>query len=293
VAAVAVNGIIYALGGNYYGAPVYDVDAYDPTTDSWTAKPSLPPALNNVGAVAAVNGIIYLLESSPTPATYAYDPSTGNVTSKAPIPVPFTENAAAGVINGIIYVVGGSTPSGQPLNTVQAYNPATDSWTEMAPMPTARFQLSSGVIGNLLYAVGGTTSPIYYSYYDLATNEVFNPILSVQIEIKPPATAPVPINLSSAGVVPVAILSTSTFDATQVDPATVSLAGAEVQMIGKSDKYSCSVQDVNGDGLNDLVCQVSTAQFLIQPGQSNAVLQAKTLSGQPIQGQEAITIVPQ
>lgn len=48
-----------------------------------------------------------------------------------------------------------------------------------------------------------------------------------------------------------------------------------------------------GDGLNDLLCQVSTAQFLIQTGDSNAVLQAKTFAGQAIQGQEAITIVPQ
>ncbi len=116
--------------------------------------------------------------------------------------------------------------------------------------------------------------------------------IPVTIEIKPPATPPVPINLSSAGVVPVAILSTPTFDATTVDPATVSLSGAAVQMIGKSDKFSCSVQDVDGDGLNDLVCQVSTVQFLIQPGQTTAVLQARTFSGQPIQGQEAIQIVP-
>ncbi len=117
-------------------------------------------------------------------------------------------------------------------------------------------------------------------------------VISVTIEIKPPAAPPVPINQSASGVIPVAILSSPTFDATQVDPATVSLAGAAVQMIGKSDKFSCSVQDVNGDGLEDLLCQVSTAQFLVQPGQSTAVLQAKTFTGQPIQGQEAITIVP-
>lgn len=117
--------------------------------------------------------------------------------------------------------------------------------------------------------------------------------LTVSIEIKPPATAPVPINLSSAGVIPVAILSTPTFDATQVDPSTVTLAGAHVQLIGKSGKYQCSVQDVNGDGINDLLCQVSTAQSLIQPGDSNAVLEATTFAGLPIVGQEEITIVPQ
>jgi concanavalin A-like lectin/glucanase superfamily protein len=118
-------------------------------------------------------------------------------------------------------------------------------------------------------------------------------VQNVSIEIKPPATAPVPINQSASGVIPVAILSSATFDATQVDPASVSLAGARVKMIGKSSKYSCSIQDVNGDGLNDLLCQVSTAQFMIEPGDSTAELEAQTFSGQPIQGQEAITIVPQ
>ena len=118
-------------------------------------------------------------------------------------------------------------------------------------------------------------------------------VQTVSIEIKPPAIAPVPINQSSSGVIPVAILSSGTFDATQIDPSSVSLAGARVKMIGKSSKYSCSIQDVNGDGLNDLLCQVSTAQFMIEPGDSTAELEAQASGGQPIQGHEAITIVPQ
>jgi hypothetical protein len=32
---------------------------------------------------------------------------------------------------------------------------------------------------------------------------------------------------------------------------------------------------------------------MIEPGDSTATLEAQTFSGQPIQGQEAITIVPQ
>lgn len=117
-------------------------------------------------------------------------------------------------------------------------------------------------------------------------------VLNVSIQIKPPAAPPVPINLSASGVIPVAILSTSTFDATQVDPESISLAGAMVKLIGKGSKYSCSSQDVNGDGLADLVCQISTANFQV-PGDSNAVLEGQTVGGQPIQGEEAITIVPQ
>jgi hypothetical protein len=118
----------------------------------------------------------------------------------------------------------------------------------------------------------------------------FNVALEVQIDIKP-GSEPNSINLSSAGVVPVAILSSATFDATTVNPESVSLAGARVRMVGKSAHYLCSAQDSNGDGILDLVCQVLTAQFMIEPGDSVAVLEAETNGGTLIRGQDSIQIV--
>ena len=115
--------------------------------------------------------------------------------------------------------------------------------------------------------------------------------LTVAIDIKP-GSYPNTINLGSAGVVPVAILSSPTFDARQIDPATVLLAGAAVRLIGQANKYSCSAKDANGDGLVDLVCHVETAKFLIQPGDSIAVLEAKTFGGQSVRGEDSIRIVP-
>jgi WD40 repeat protein len=116
-------------------------------------------------------------------------------------------------------------------------------------------------------------------------------VIAVQIDIRPGSSRN-SINLGAAGVVPVAILSSSTFDARTVDPATVSLAGASVKMAGKSGRYLAHQEDVNGDGLTDLVCQVNTAQFLIAPGDSVAILEGRTLSGQLIRGQDSIRIVP-
>ena len=89
-----------------------------------------------------------------------------------------------------------------------------------------------------------------------------------------------------------AILSSATFDATSVDPATVTLAGATVRLIGKGDKASCSTQDVNGDGLLDLVCHVLTAQFMVEAGSSVAVLEASTFGGKAIKGEDSIQVVP-
>jgi N-acetylneuraminic acid mutarotase len=61
------------------------------------------------------------------------------------------------------------------LNTLEAYDPSTDTWTTKAPMPTARSGLSASVIGGKLYAVGGNSQYPYTVFnkveaYDPATD---------------------------------------------------------------------------------------------------------------------------
>jgi alpha-tubulin suppressor-like RCC1 family protein len=119
------------------------------------------------------------------------------------------------------------------------------------------------------------------------------PVVTVEIDIKP-GSDPNSINLGSAGVVPAAILSSATFDAVAtVDPDTLALAGASVKMVGKSNKLLCHGEDVNGDNLADLVCQFETAQFLIEPGESIAVLEGNTYDDVLIRGEDVIRIVPE
>jgi hypothetical protein len=117
------------------------------------------------------------------------------------------------------------------------------------------------------------------------------PEISISIDIKP-GSLPNSINLASAGSVPVAILSSPTFDATRIVPESVSLAGARVKLVGKSSRGLCAAEDVNADGRLDLVCQVVTAQFIIEVGDSVAVLEADTIYGQHVRGQDSINIVP-
>ena len=117
------------------------------------------------------------------------------------------------------------------------------------------------------------------------------PITPIIIDIKP-GSDPNSINLGSAGVIPVAILSTADFDALTVDPASVSLAGASVKLVGKNKKYLCHQEDVNLDGLIDLVCQVYTAQFMVEAGETTAILEAETLDGIVLRGEDNIRLVP-
>ena len=117
----------------------------------------------------------------------------------------------------------------------------------------------------------------------------------VLIDIKPGGN-PNTINLRSKGVLPVAILSSEEvgkeFDATTVDPSTVQLAGAGVAVRGKN-KYMAHKEDVNGDGLTDLVVQIEIKNLnpdKLEDG--SAILTAQTSNGVEITGSDKIAIVP-
>ena len=64
---------------------------------------------------------------------------------------------SAAVVNGKIYLFGGaSNVQGPVLATVEEYDPATETWTPKANMPTKRSALATSVVGGHIYAIGGT-----------------------------------------------------------------------------------------------------------------------------------------
>jgi hypothetical protein len=58
------------------------------------------------------------------------------------------------------------------LDRVEVYDPATDSWTVAAPMPTAREWLTAVVYGEMIYAIGGYSGSVSnrVEVYDPATD---------------------------------------------------------------------------------------------------------------------------
>jgi len=113
--------------------------------------------------------------------------------------------------------------------------------------------------------------------------------LEISIDIKP-GDFPNTIKLGSDGTVAVAILSTPTFDATTVDPLTVTLAGAQLRL-KRDGTPKASFEDINGDGLLDLVVHVSTQALQLSQTDTEAVLEGQTLSGIPIRGTDSVRLV--
>lgn len=108
--------------------------------------------------------------------------------------------------------------------------------------------------------------------------------LVVSIDIKPGGTVN-PINRSSRGKVPVAILSSATFDAALVDVSMVRFAGAAA-----TDQPPAYV-DVNGDGLMDLVLHFETQDLVLADGAMRARLTGRTLDGMPFGGVDSVKLV--
>jgi len=108
-------------------------------------------------------------------------------------------------------------------------------------------------------------------------------LLQINIDIKPGQTTN-PISLKSAGLTPVAILSTSTFNASTVDLLSLRFGPAEAS----ASQYSW--QDVNNDGLTDLVLQFKTKQTGIKIGDTEACITGKTQTGLDVQGCDKIRV---
>jgi len=166
LAAAEANGLLYAIGGRTGVSHsnsffLSSVERYDPATNSWTPRASMQTA--RAGLVAAsVNGVVYAAGGSvdssltATAALEAYDPATDFWSVKAPMPAA-RSYATGGVVDGILYVVGGygqvAVDSTDPLVTpdVQAYNPATNSWSFKASLPIPLARAASAVADGVLY----------------------------------------------------------------------------------------------------------------------------------------------
>ncbi|MBI4727901.1 MAG: hypothetical protein HY775_00120 [Acidobacteria bacterium] len=154
-------------------------------TETWTVRAKMPIAREGT-AGAFIGGTFYVSHGSLPGAAgadsnlmSAYTPATDTWTTLSPAPTGRAElgGAAAG---GIFYAIGGrnkavGAPCGTPVcDTVEAYNPVTNTWATKAPMPTARAGIGVAVVGRKIYVAGGRTGKFYADCCALATLEIYD-----------------------------------------------------------------------------------------------------------------------
>ena len=115
---------MYAVGG-YAGTIlrwVGTVEAYDPATNAWTTRATMPTARSHV-ALAAVNGKLLAIGgenfSRALDFLESFDAAANTWSTKTPSPVVFSR-APAAVVNGKVYVFGnGLTLEYDPANEIR------------------------------------------------------------------------------------------------------------------------------------------------------------------------------
>jgi hypothetical protein len=128
-------------------------------------------------------------------------------------------------------------------------------------------------------------------YYDDVQLRTVDNVMTVEIDIKP-GEEPNPVNCSSRGLLPVAVLSSDSFDASQIDVLTVSLAGAGVAVRGYGAQYMAHLEDVNADALVDLMLHFETQDLdLEQLTGGVLVLSGSTFTGETFEASDEVVLV--
>jgi N-acetylneuraminic acid mutarotase len=182
-----IGGIIeYDWSGHGKGILCAVNEVYNPLTDTWENKTSMPttrqrPIANVVdGQIYVMGGFQY--RDLPPPRTTiglavneVYDPETDSWTTKTPIPTT-TSNPASATINNKIYVISGfNRVLNQMSNLNQIYDIGSDTWSQGASIPTAVGLAGAGATSGemapkRIYVIGG-----YPSYDEVQLNQVYDP----------------------------------------------------------------------------------------------------------------------
>jgi len=127
----------------------------------------------------------------------------------------------------------------------------------------------------------------------ISTNNVFRISfpLEVAIDIKP-GSGSNPVNLRSRGVLPTAILGSSTLHVDQIDVDTLAFGPAHAAPAhdpGNAVTRAAHTQDVNADGFPDLVVHFAVQETGIACGDTAASLSGALRSGKTLEGSDTIT----
>lgn len=136
-----IDNLGYIGAGYGINAGMTDVWQFDPSNTTWTQKSDYPLAVRATGHFA-LDGMGYVVcglagSSSIQNSVYAYDPDLNTWTAKADFPGVPIYGGASFAINGKGYYGIGNAGSqnGPYYNEFYEYDPAADSWTQVATFP--------------------------------------------------------------------------------------------------------------------------------------------------------------
>jgi N-acetylneuraminic acid mutarotase len=187
-----IGGKLYFSGGHDKSGSVVQITArtsvYDPVANTLTQKADMPKGTAD-GVSAVIGGLLYVLpgiclidntegpacDTEPFRRLFRYNPATDHWVSKKLAP-HYHRNGAGGAIDGKFYVAGGEELfTLNPIAALDVYDPATESWKTLAPLPIGGQAHGAVMQGKLFVVVqprdaSGHVTGIHAYAYNPATN---------------------------------------------------------------------------------------------------------------------------
>src|SRR5436190_104801 len=157
-ASAYLNGKIYRIAGRAIGTD-FHVEVYNIATNSWSMAANYPFANHSLMAVA-LGSYIYAGGGNASPdKTWRYDPNTDTWDDVAIADLPAGRSAAASAAYNNRWLVAGGDVNFAISNSAIAWDPATNTWSNLPNMVQARDFLAGATAGQSFYAVAGSSGP--------------------------------------------------------------------------------------------------------------------------------------
>jgi N-acetylneuraminic acid mutarotase len=179
--AVVLDGKLHILGGGKDKGASAAHQVYDPQTDSWSLKASLPdPGGRGWGLPSVYKDRIYLFGGcdalwAGTKTAWVYEPETDKWSDITPMPVE-RMNGAAVTVGDCIYIFGGHTGLNngrtgpriyeEQLRSVFRYNPDKNTYTRQTDAPETMNFLNYYYYDGAVYVISGCEHEKYVPGYD-------------------------------------------------------------------------------------------------------------------------------
>lgn len=262
-----------------------------------------------VTATGASAGVVYEFVESGTGnvlGTLNFMDSTASTTSAWQAPSAALSTLLEGGISGFFWdfgsgleiATGGDLPIAIPgFMSIDGSELDAGFYLSVFPIQTVNFP--SGVVEHITARqnaadnVSASNVSFSGSWQLASTSSDVITVITVDIDIKP-GDNPNCLNNNGKGVIPVAILGSEAFNVTQVDVATVMLAGLAVNRTGKKGKLQAHIDDVNSDTFADLVLQIKDEAGVFSKDDTTAKVTGNLLTefgGNAFEGTDSICIV--
>ncbi|MEX2378376.1 MAG: kelch repeat-containing protein [Dehalococcoidia bacterium] len=187
------DGKLYAFGGSTgpFSGAVNNAAVFDPATGNWSTLASMPTARGGLAA-QEIDGKIYVVggmdnSGASVSTVEVYDPAADSWSTVQSMGTA-RDNPGSAAIDGKLYIFGGRTRLSDGIDieptlaTGEVYDPSTDSWSDIEPMPTGRRTMVVGTLNGKALVIGGEATEDGGSF---PQNEEYDPASDTWRTLRP------------------------------------------------------------------------------------------------------------